>query len=143
MTIRWTTRLSVGIETIDEQHRELFRRAGSFLDGVSGRSRQEVGILLSYLRSYAVTHFGEEEEAMRNADYPGYEVHRREHDGLLRDLLALSKEQERRDGPGVRAEHLGNWLRGWLESHVRRVDTKMARHLLDLRDPDAPARRVS
>jgi hemerythrin len=39
MAIRWRPALAVGIETIDEQHRELLRRAAAFARGLEGRSR--------------------------------------------------------------------------------------------------------
>jgi len=138
MTIRWKPSLSVGIESIDEQHKELIRRSAKFLEGVSGRSRQDVGVLLSYLRTYAVAHFGEEEEAMRAADYPGYQRHKAQHDRFLADLLALSKEQERPRGTGVPPEELGRWLREWIVGHVSRTDAEMARYFLH-RATDFPA----
>lgn len=130
MGIRWTKSLAVGIEAIDEQHKELFRRTGAFLDGLEGRSRQEVGILLSYLRTYAVTHFGEEEEAMRESGDPGYEAHREEHDRFIREILALSREQEKPRGAGVAPGELGKRVRGWLADHVSRTDRAMVSHLL-------------
>lgn len=130
MGIRWTKSLSVGIESIDEQHKELFRRTGAFLEGLEGRSRQDVGILLSYLRSYAVTHFGDEEEAMREARYPGYKEHKAQHDGFIRELLALTREQEKRGGEGVAPGELGRRVRKWLVDHVSRTDMQMARYLL-------------
>lgn len=128
--IRWRASLSVGIDSIDEQHKELIRRAARFLNGLSKRSRQEVGLLLSYLRIYAVAHFGEEEEAMRAAEYPGYQRHKHQHDRFLRDLLALSAEQEKRRGPGLDAGRIGAWLAEWLAEHVSRTDKEMAGYLL-------------
>jgi hemerythrin len=142
--IRWNPTLAVGLETIDEQHKELFRRAGDFLDGLSTRSRQETGILLSYLRTYALTHFGEEEEAMREAEYPGYTRHKQQHDAFLRDLLVLSRDQEKRSGPGVTSARLGHWIEEWLVTHVMQTDMELARHLLGSRqrpaEPGRPAR---
>jgi len=130
MGIRWKASLSVGIEGIDEQHKELLRRAAAFLDGLEGRSRQDVGTLLSYLRTYAMGHFGEEEEAMRDSAYPGYERHKAQHDRFLRDLLTLSKEQEKRGGVGVDPLRVGEWLQDWIAEHVSRTDTEMARYFL-------------
>lgn len=130
MTMRWTNELSVGIPSIDEQHQELFRRARAFLDGIEGRSRQDVGILLSYLRTYAVSHFGEEEELMRVSEFPGYERHKAQHDRLVKDLVILSKEQDRRGGKGVAAKALGTFLRKWLHDHVSVTDAEMARYLV-------------
>ena len=34
MTLQWTQALSVGVDEIDDQHRELFRRAARLLDGL-------------------------------------------------------------------------------------------------------------
>jgi hemerythrin len=132
--IAWNPSLSVGIDAIDEQHKELFRRAGDFLDGMGKRSRQEVGILLSFLRTYALTHFGEEEEAMREAQYPGYARHKAQHDGFLRDLLHLTRDQEKRGGPGVTAVRLAGWVEEWLVAHVMETDRDMARFLIAHRE---------
>ena len=139
MAIRWTKALSVGIASIDEQHKELFRRAKAFLDGIEGRSRQDIGILLSYLRAYAVTHFGEEEEAMRTSGFPGYDRHKAQHDRFLKDLLALSREPDRRGGKGVAAGDLGTFLRKWLHEHVSVTDAEMARYLVSRGMPDLPS----
>ena len=130
MAIRWTKALSVGIADVDAQHKELFRRARAFADGLAGRSRQEVGILLSYLRAYAVTHFDDEEEAMRAAGYPGLKRHKAEHDRFMRDILRMTKDQEKRRGPGVDPRALARWLEDWLVEHVSSIDKTMARFFL-------------
>ncbi|HEU4384059.1 MAG TPA: hemerythrin family protein [Anaeromyxobacteraceae bacterium] len=130
MAIRWTRALSVGLADIDAQHKELFRRARAFADGLQGRSRQDVGILLSYLRAYAVTHFDEEEEAMRAALYPGLKRHKAEHDRFMRDILRMTKDQEKRRGPGVDPRALARWLEDWLVEHVSSIDKTMARFFL-------------
>ena len=138
--ITWKESLSVGIASIDEQHKELIRRATKFLDGLNARSRQEVGVLFSYLRIYAVAHFGEEEAAMRTAEYPGYERHKAQHDRFLSDLLGLTAEQEKRAGSGVSPEDVGVWLGNWIFEHVSRTDAEMARYLLSRASPKSPAR---
>jgi hemerythrin len=135
-TFRWKPSLSVGIESIDEQHKELIRRAAAFLDHVEGRSRQDVGILLSYLRTYALTHFADEEDAMRETGYPGYERHKYQHDRFLADLLDLSRQQEKKRGAGVSPEDLGRWIRTWIADHVSRTDMEMARFFLHRVGPD-------
>jgi hemerythrin len=122
--------LLTGVEEIDAQHRELFERAERFLSGLSGASRRDVGILLSYLRLYAVTHFGAEEAWMLEVRYPGYVRHKAAHDGFLKDLLALSQEHERREGPGLEPVRVGAWLARWLEDHVTVTDGELARFLI-------------
>ena len=128
--IAWTPSLAVGVDEIDAQHRELFRRADLFLSGLERCSRQEVGILLSYLRLYVVTHFGAEEDFMRAHEFPGYAAHKAEHDGFVKGLLALSSENERRGGSGLEPMRVATWLTNWLTEHVSRSDTALGTWLL-------------
>src|SRR5512138_2461518 len=93
--LEWTQALSVGVEEIDDQHRELFRRAASLLDGIHKGEPEELGALIDFLYQYAVEHFGAEEEHMRRTRFPGYQRHKAEHDRFISDLLALSREHER------------------------------------------------
>lgn len=128
--IKWTPDLAVGIEEIDAQHQELFRRAGRFVEGLGEPSRQDVGILLSYLRLYCVTHFGAEESWMRQVSYAGYDKHKAEHDAFIERILELSREHERRGSPGLEPVKVGTWLAQWLEQHVSGTDKAFARFVL-------------
>jgi hemerythrin len=125
----WRPEYSVGIEEIDAQHQELFRRAGLFIESLRRQSRQEIGILLSFLRLYAVTHFGAEEAWMREANYPGTEEHEKQHDGFIKDILALSDQHEKKSSQGIEPARVSGWLEKWLKNHVTQTDTDFARHL--------------
>jgi len=125
----WRPEYSVGIEEIDVQHQELFRRAGLFIESLKRQSRQEIGILLSFLRLYCVTHFGAEEAWMRRAKYPGAAEHHRQHDQFIKDILALSDQHEKPRGTGIDPARVSGWLEKWLKHHVMEVDTDLARHL--------------
>ena len=128
--IKWTPDLALGIEEIDAQHQELFRRADRFVSGLKGSTRQDVGILLSYLRLYCVTHFGAEESWMRKVSYPGYEQHKAEHDRFIEHILELSREHERRGSPGLEPPRVAGWLQRWLEEHVSGTDRAFASFVL-------------
>jgi hemerythrin len=127
--IAWKPSLSVGVEEIDAQHQELFRRAGLFLESLGTASRKDTGILLSFLRLYCVSHFGAEEAWMRETDFPGAAAHQKQHDGFIKDLMALTAQHEKPRGPGLQPERVAEWLERWLTAHVTRVDTELARHL--------------
>jgi hemerythrin len=124
--VKWTPSLAVGIEEIDAQHQELFARAARFVSSLERTDRQEIGVLLSYLRMYCITHFGAEESLMRESGYPGYAAHKAEHDRFVKDILAMSDEHERRRGPGLQAMRVGAWLSRWLEDHLSRTDRALA-----------------
>jgi hemerythrin len=125
----WRPEYAVGIEEIDAQHQELFRRAGLFAESLRRQSRQEIGIFLSFLRFYAVTHFGAEEAWMREAKYPGTAEHQKLHDRFIKDVLALSDQHEKKGGPGIEPARVTEWLGTWLTHHVTQIDTDVARHL--------------
>jgi hemerythrin len=125
----WTPALAVGIDEIDAQHQELFRRADRFVRALESTDRQEIGILLSYLRMYCITHFGAEETWMREVKYPAYAAHKAEHDRFVKDILALSAEHEKRRGPGLEAMRVGTWISSWLKEHVKESDVAFATFL--------------
>jgi hemerythrin len=127
--LKWTPALAVGIEEIDAQHQELFARAEKFVRSLETTDRQQIGILLSYLRLYCITHFGAEESRMREAEYPGYAAHKAEHDHFVKDILTMSDTHEKR-GPGLEAMRVGSFLSTWLKEHVSRSDTAFARYLV-------------
>jgi hemerythrin len=141
--ITWKPSMGVGIAEIDEQHQEIIRRAGQFLESLGDRTRQDTGILLSYLRNYCVTHFGAEEDWMRQSGYPGQAEHQKAHDGFIRELMALSAEHERKRGPGLQPARVGAWIEEWLISHVAGSDLALAAHLrahgLPARQQQGPA----
>jgi hemerythrin len=129
MALGWTPELSVGNEEIDAQHRELFRRAARLLDGLHRGEPEEIGGLVDFLHEYAITHFGTEEDLMREARFPGYARHKAEHDRFVSDLLALAGEtDEKGSGPftSLKASH---WLTEWLRDHVSGTDAELGKFL--------------
>ena len=131
MPLEWSPALSVGIEEIDAQHRELFRRAGRLLDAIRAGDAGEIDELVQYLHGYAVSHFGAEEAAMRAVGYPGYVRHKTEHDRFIADLLDLAEDMDDR-GAAFVAPRLDAWLTAWLREHVAGTDADLGRFLARL-----------
>ena len=128
--IAWTPALAVGIEEIDAQHKELFRAADAFLTSLEFCTPAKVASLLAYLRSYALTHFAEEEGWMREFSFPEFPVHRAQHERFLRDLEALAAEHVRPGGPQLEPMRVATWLGRWLMDHVSASDTRLARFIV-------------
>lgn len=129
MTLEWTQALSVGVDEIDNQHRELFRRAAQLLAGLKKGEPEEIGGLIDYLHEHAVTHFGAEESLMRAARYPGYIRHKAEHDRFISDLLVLSSEHDRKGSGAFIALKANHWLVEWLKEHVSGTDAELGKFL--------------
>jgi hemerythrin len=128
--LEWTQALSVGVEEIDSQHRELFRRAERLLEGIRKGEPEELGGLVDFLYEYAVEHFGAEEEHMRRTRFPGYQRHKAEHDRFISDLLALAREHERKGAGAFVALKVNHWLAEWLREHVSGTDAELGKYLL-------------
>jgi len=130
VAIEWDPTLVVGIAEIDGQHQELFRRLDALHEAIrGGRSREEVGRTLAFLREYAVQHFGAEEALMVDRGYPGLADHRAEHVAFVGELEALEAEH-RRDGPTASLIiRVNTQLTGWLRSHIYRTDRELVAFL--------------
>ena len=63
---------------------------------------------------------------MRETAYPGIAHHQKQHDGFVKDLLALSEQNEKVRGPGIQPARVAGWLEKWLVNHVTQVDADLA-----------------
>lgn len=129
MTLEWNQDLAVGVEQIDGQHRELFRRARKLLEGLHRGEPEEIGPLVDFLHEYAVAHFGAEEAHMRETRFPGYLRHKAEHDRFIQDLLALANEHDRKGAGAFLSLKVSHWLVQWLKDHVSGTDAELGKFL--------------
>ena len=127
--IEWTSSLQVGVEEIDEQHRELFRRAARLVNALKVGDRTEVEPLMRYLSDYVVSHFECEERWMAETEYPGLETHRDTHRRFRDDLREMMREYQRKGPTALVALTVSNWLGDWLRTHIGGPDVELARWL--------------
>jgi hemerythrin len=119
----------VGVDEIDRQHQELFRRVDALLKASLANDRSQVGPLLAYLREYVVVHFAAEERLMVERRYPGYRLHKVEHERFARDLAALEAAFAEKGATGDFSSRLTGSVADWLRDHVYLTDTAMGRFL--------------
>jgi hemerythrin len=129
MTLHWTPALSIGVPEVDDQHRELFRRAERLIRAVRVGDRAEIGSLLEYLGEYVDQHFSAEEELMRRAGYPETGAHHAAHERFRAELAERSLRCEREGATAALALSLHNWLSDWLRSHVGGADLALGAFL--------------
>lgn len=127
MALQWTSTLSVGVEEIDEQHRELFRRVDRLLDAVLHQDRTEVGKLLAFLDAFVVEHFAAEERLMAEVAYPDAERHVLEHREFSRRLAAIDADFASHGATAALVFALEQLLVGWLRDHVYFTDVALGR----------------
>lgn len=130
MSFIWTPDLSTGVEEIDDQHKELFKRLNALLDACSEqKGKEEIGSYLAFLEDYVVQHFTAEETAMTRAAYPGLAAHQQEHD-YFKQRIATIKKEFLDYGATIHVVLLAVRTSGdWLFSHIQKTDRSMGAFL--------------
>ncbi len=122
---KWLPEYSVGINTIDNQHKELVNILNRLFIAVSKREGDKaIGEILDALMAYTQKHFTLEERLMQQARYKDLDAHKMEHKKLIEQLDQLIKKHMLEDKP-IYFEMM-NFLKTWLKEHIQGVDTKYA-----------------
>lgn len=122
----WHSGLSVGIELIDEQHKELFRRADMLFEaGRKGQAKEYIGELMAFLDGYTKQHFKEEEAYMLRVGFPEYEEHKKIHAGFIQKLQELRKEYDASGGNLTVIVSANQLVIDWLTRHVSNMDRRI------------------
>lgn len=117
--ICWTEDLSVGVNMIDEQHKELFQRIDALVQAMSsGKGKIEVENTIKFLENYVVTHFGAEERLMVQKSYPRYEEHKAQHVAFTAAFQALKKEIDQSVTKTVAVVQVHKKVIDWLKVHI-------------------------
>jgi hemerythrin len=116
----WKDAYRVGIEDIDEEHRELVRIANRLFGELdNGQLQRE----LMTLRQHMLAHFHKEEILMGRIGYPRLAEHRTLHEALLDDFdhYAANVARNPEQVPGLRA-----FLVEWVLDHIVNHDQGIA-----------------
>jgi hemerythrin len=126
----WTDDLLTGYKTIDDQHKELFKKVNALLEAMGqGKGKEQVAEVLGFLSDYVVSHFGTEEQLMQSRKYPGFLSHRLEHTAYT-DKLKRLRERFEKEGPSsLMAIESQQLLTGWWASHIGRTDKALGAFL--------------
>lgn len=130
MTIEWNQELATGNAEIDNQHKEMFQRFNDFQSAYSlGKAQTELQKIFSFLDDYVKFHFAMEEELQIRHSYPGYAVHKKEHDSFIQNFKKMEKQL---DSCGVTSPlviHANMALVSWLFGHIKGTDKEFAAFL--------------
>lgn len=130
MSIEWSERYSIGVEEIDNQHKELFLRFNNLLNACkSGVGNKELYRLFLFLGDYVVEHFSAEEKLQLACGYPDCDRHHLEHEKFKHQLADL-KDQFTLENPGFYLVILTNKvLIEWLIKHITQLDMEVGKYL--------------
>lgn len=128
--MEWTPDLSVGIDRIDEQHRELFRRINGLVEAVKkSECKYIIGGVMQFLHEYVLEHFGDEEGIMVEQQYPQYKEHHAQHAKFIEDLARMEEELRNEESSYTRSVFVNQMVVDWIITHISRVDKKLGEYL--------------
>ncbi len=126
--LEWTQDLSVNIEKIDNQHKELFKRTNNLLKACQkGKGKEEVLNTLNFLDYYINFHFRDEERFMRFINYPKIEEHKEMHREFEKTFENLKEEFQEGKEFLVLTVKLNSHLVKWLINHISGEDKEIGK----------------
>lgn len=128
MYVNWDDSYSNGIELFDNQHKGLFKLINDLHEGIRlKKNREALGVALGALMEYTKTHFTDEENAMKAANYPGLAQHKNQHVDFIVQVADI--DDRFRNGDPVMTMELVALLVNWLKNHILTVDRAYGPHL--------------
>ncbi len=129
----WSDEYLIGIDKIDNQHKEFFRIAHQFfMECLADEGEESIHRTLKFLEDYARKHFKAEEAFMKEIKYPCIEEHSMLHIDFLKkysDLMVEFKEL----GPTERmVNKVLTVVMDWLKDHIVEADLDYAKHMKEL-----------
>lgn len=123
----WDNTLDVGVPEMNEDHQEILDAMNAVYDAhTAGKSGDAMNVLVEKLGKVCVQHFTDEEAFMKRCNFPGLATHKIMHAHLLEKFG--SHAQAIKAAGGKTNEAFFQFLRFWLSSHIRGVDTKYGAH---------------
>jgi hemerythrin-like metal-binding protein len=127
--IKWTEDLEIGVQNIDDQHKQLIYCINELHLAVQyGTSGKSITPILTRLHDYANLHFREEELLFSALKYAAAFDHKQEHQNFMLKIQDLSKQFRYSDE--FLAIHIRDLLLEWFFDHIRTRDREYQRLLV-------------
>jgi len=129
--LMWDDSYEIGVELIDQQHKDLFANATEGLL-TSIQSPHEYGHkqscinTIGFLKDYVVRHFNDEEAYQQSINYPELEAHKEQHARLAQELSQYEKRLVTSNFSVPMMKLFMAFVVRWLMKHVAEEDRKIA-----------------
>jgi hemerythrin len=141
MTLAWDRSLSMGVDELDDQHREIITRMRVLGDAIGADQREAMVRAASELVRCVSRHFRIEERCMRVRGYPRLSSHAQVHELGLQALSGAVRLCAL-EGPSERFLEQVERSARWLDVHLRSEDLALGNFLRDHAPAPSSARRA-
>ena len=125
MLIQWTENLSVGNETLDQEHQKWISLLNDFYDGLkAGKSKEKLTELVVGMLDYTKYHFADEERYMKSIGFPDFDNHKAKHDFYVGKITEFYEKIQ--NNKLILSLEVTNFLKNWLINHIEGTDKKYA-----------------
>ncbi|MDD3288440.1 MAG: bacteriohemerythrin [Alphaproteobacteria bacterium] len=127
--IEWTPEFSVGVEALDQDHKDLIlfinNLHAALLDGSIETVTEETLNIMTY---HSKEHFRREEELFAQTDYPEAEAHKKMHEQFTRQLLEIKGRFMKNPSKEISLEFI-LFVKKWAVEHMQEADMKYVPYL--------------
>ena len=125
--ITWNDSLSVKMDDIDSQHKQLFDIINEVHDAMgAGKGNDILGNIMQKLLQYTIDHFAYEEKMLKKIGYPKLNEHHKVHEHLTGQVREL--HEKLKAGKYLSTISVSNFLKDWLKSHILKVDMHYSKY---------------
>ncbi len=125
--VAWDPTISVHVEEIDAQHRELFSIINRIADLYESGSLDAYPVLQDLVQ-YLTGHFHSENVVMSKILYPHFVEHSRSHERFIDKMQEFLKGYEAKDEKLI--FNMLTYCRDWLYNHTLKADMNYAEHMV-------------
>jgi hemerythrin len=126
--VQWNNSYKTGEETIDSQHRKLFRLFNQLQNAMKeGLETKQTNATLRELIEHTKTHIHDEEKLMAEIEYPGLKDHKTKHNELAQKMgqVLVKLKTEKTLNP----QDIAALLNEWVNIHIPTEDIKIGEFL--------------
>jgi hemerythrin-like metal-binding protein len=127
-SLEWKESYSVGVNTLDEQHKLLVSHLNTIYHIYNDPEKKEqTGVMINQLEEYALVHFKSEEDLFVKHKFYGLDQHAKEHRFYEQKIKEYHTRFDSTDNK-VTVEML-EFLADWLTGHILGSDQDYRRYL--------------
>lgn len=126
--LEWKPEYSVGVDAIDEEHREMIELINTTYRNLeTSATDEEIEKCLGEIYAGISAHFALEERIMQKAHYKEYHAHKEDHEDLLDQIHDMMDEFI--EDPQAGAVSLQTKLSKWFSTHFATFDARLHKDL--------------